>query len=106
MPFVRLSDLDTREPIPGYRVNFVHAESMTLAIWDIDAGAAMPVHHHPHEQISAPVEGCFELTLDGETRVVGPGDVAVIPPDVPHGGRALTACRIIDSFHPVREDYR
>ncbi len=106
MPFVSLADLETREPIPGYRVNFVHSDTMTLAYWDIEAGAAMPVHSHPHEQLSSPIEGSFELDLDGEVRVVGPGDVAVIPPDVPHGGRALTHCRILDTFHPVREDYR
>ena len=106
MPFVTLSDLERREPIPGYRVRFVHAEAMTLAYWEIEEGAAMPVHAHPHEQVSSPVEGRFELELDGQTRTVGPGDVAVIPPNVPHGGRALTRCRIVDSFHPVREDYR
>lgn len=25
---------------------------------------------------------------------------------VPHSGRALTDCRVIDVFYPVREDYR
>ena len=34
------------------------------------------------------------------------GQVFVIPPDVPHSGRALTRCRVLDVFAPVREDYR
>ena len=28
------------------------------------------------------------------------------PGDIPHSGHARTACRIIDVFHPIREDYR
>jgi quercetin dioxygenase-like cupin family protein len=51
-------------------------------------------------------EGEFELTVDGETEVLRPGVVAVIPSDAEHSGRALTDCRVIDIFHPVREDYR
>ncbi|NOY99054.1 MAG: cupin domain-containing protein, partial [Chloroflexi bacterium] len=35
-----------------------------------------------------------------------PGAVAVIPPDVPHAGRAVTDCRIIDVFYPTREEYK
>ena len=31
---------------------------------------------------------------------------AVIPGGTPHSGRALTACRALDVFSPVREDYR
>jgi len=105
MPFEKMSDCDEREILPGYRARFVHAEHMTLAFWHIEAGAAMPTHTHPHEQVSVVQEGRFELILDGETRVVEPGVVAVMPAGVPHGGVAITECRIVDSFHPVREDY-
>lgn len=106
MPFVEMFDLQEREPVPGYHVRFVHSGSMTLAYWDVEAGAALPEHRHPHEQVSTVVEGTFEMTLDGQARQLDPGTVAVIPPDVPHRGVALTHCRIIDAFHPVREDYR
>ena len=52
------------------------------------------------------LEGEFELTVAGETKVLKPGQVAVIPSNVPHSGKALTKCYIIDAFYPVREDYR
>lgn len=35
-----------------------------------------------------------------------PGMVAFIPGAVPHSARALTACEVLDVWHPVREDYR
>jgi quercetin dioxygenase-like cupin family protein len=37
---------------------------------------------------------------------MGPGDVLVIPPNVPHSGKALTDVSVMDAFAPVREDYR
>jgi quercetin dioxygenase-like cupin family protein len=104
--FQDLDDLPVREPVPGFRGRFVHGESMTVAIWTIEAGSRLPEHTHPHEQISHVVEGAFELTLEDTCRVLDQGVVAVIPPHARHAGRALTACRIVDTFHPVRDDYR
>jgi quercetin dioxygenase-like cupin family protein len=106
MPFVSLDNLDASEEMPGYLGRFVHGDSMTMARWDVDAGASFPEHSHPHEQISIVVTGEFELTIDGQTQVLHAGRVAVIPPHTPHAGHALTDCDIIDVFSPVREDYR
>ena len=106
MPFVELSETREREPIPGFRVRFVHSDSMTVAYWEIEPGASMPEHSHSHEQIVNLIEGEFELRVGDEVRTIAPGSVAIIPPDVAHSGRAVMACRIIDVFHPVREDYR
>jgi quercetin dioxygenase-like cupin family protein len=35
-----------------------------------------------------------------------PGMVFVIPPNVTHSGRGITACRVLDTFAPTRDDYR
>ena len=106
MPFIDLDSVALKEPVPGYRGVFVHSASMTVAYWDVDEGAVMPEHSHPHEQVASVIEGRFELTLDGESQVLDSGTAAVIPPNVPHGGKAITQCKLIDAFQPVREDYR
>jgi quercetin dioxygenase-like cupin family protein len=106
MYFNNLDEITEREIVPGYRAKFIHAEGMTLAYWKVEAGAALPEHSHPHEQIANVLEGEFELTVAGESRVLIPGQVAVIPGNMPHSGRAITACRLLDAFQPAREDYR
>ena len=106
MTFIDLHTIKEREILSGCRARFVHTGNMTIAHWRLDAGARIPEHCHPHEQVVNVIEGEFELTLDGDRRVLKPDQAAVAGPDVPHGGTALTACRIIDVFYPVREDYR
>ena len=106
MSFQDLKEIQEREIVPGYRARFLHSENMTLAFWDVDPGAALPEHSHTHEQIANVLEGQFELTVAGESRVLEPGQIAVIPSDVPHSGRAITACKLLDAFHPCRDDYR
>jgi quercetin dioxygenase-like cupin family protein len=106
MPFVTLDELEPRELFAGFKGRFVHSATMSFVHWQIDAGALLPEHSHPHEQVAHVVEGEFELTIEGETQVLQAGCVGVIPGGALHSGRALTDCRIIDAFHPVREDYR
>ncbi|OQX23539.1 MAG: cupin [Desulfobacteraceae bacterium IS3] len=94
------------EIAPGFTAHFVHTGNMTFSYWTIKAGAELPGHFHPHEQVVNMIEGKFELTVDAEAKILTPGAVVIVPPNVPHSGKAITDCRIIDVFHPVREDYR
>ncbi|MBN1211555.1 MAG: cupin domain-containing protein [candidate division Zixibacteria bacterium] len=106
MPLVDLKNVEEKEIKPGLYVRFVHSDNMTLAYWRFDPGVELPLHSHPHEQVVNVIEGELILTLDGVPLNLTPGKVVVIPPDVPHSGRAVDACRVIDAFYPVREDYR
>jgi quercetin dioxygenase-like cupin family protein len=104
--FIDPRDIEPRQPFPGFHVRFVHSATMTFAHWDIEAGAVLPDHAHVHEQVVNVIAGQFEMTIAGDTRVLGPGDVAIVPSNARHSGQAITACRIIDAFYPIREDYR
>lgn len=106
MAFVELDNLAQRELMPGFHGRVIHTGAVTVIHWDITAGAVLPAHAHPHEQLSSLLSGEFEMTVDGDTRRMTAGTVAVIGPDCRHSGRALTDCRFVDVFHPVREDYR
>lgn len=106
MSFVSVTALPAKEVINGYSARTIHTGTMTLVYWTVQEGAAMPEHSHVHEQVAHVLKGRFELTVDGETRVLEPGTVAVIPSHVRHGGRAITECELLDVFHPEREEYK
>ncbi len=103
---MNLSEIEAKEIMPGYHGKMVHSDSMTWVFWDVEEGAEVPEHHHVHEQIMHVVEGKFEFTLNGETKIYHPGDVVVIPSNFPHRGKAMTSCKLMDIFSPVREEYR
>jgi len=79
---------------------------MTFAYWNIDKGAILPEHSHRHEQVANVLEGRFQLTIKAQSKILEPGDIAVIPSNVKHSGKAITKCRILDVFFPMRGDYR
>ena len=106
MPLVALDSITVREIFPGLRARVVHSERTSQSWVDIDAGASFPEHRHPHEQVVNVLEGTLDLVVDGTSYRLTPGQVFVIPPNMPHAGRALTACRVLDVFAPVREEYR
>ena len=103
--FYQLEAIPSREVVPSFKAKMLHSANMTFAFWEVAAGATFPEHRHPHEQVAILLEGRFELTIGGETSVLVPGMVAVIPSNAWHSGRALSDCRICDVFYPVRQDY-
>lgn len=106
MPYINFANTKQHEVIPAYKAYFVHGSNMTIIHWEIKKGFPLPLHSHPHEQIASVTEGEFELTIEGETQILKPGMVAVIPPNAQHSGIAISDCKIIDAFAPVREDYK
>lgn len=106
MDLNNFDDIEEREPFKGCKGKFIHSERMTLVLWDIKKDSPLPEHSHPHEQITYLIEGSYEFVVDGEAKVLVPGDVLVIPSSKVHSGKPLTDCKILDVFSPVREDYK
>lgn len=103
---MNLNELPGKELMPGYHGKMVHGNQLTWAFWTVEKGAVVPEHQHPHEQIMHVVEGDFEFTLDGETKICKPGDIVHIPSNLPHSGKAITPCKLMDVFSPAREEYK
>ncbi len=103
--FIDFSQIKLHEVIPGFFAKTIHGKHMTVVYWTAKAGSILPEHSHIHEQISNFIEGELELTIDGETKIMKAGDLAVIKPQAVHSGKAITDCKIIDVFYPKREDY-
>ena len=70
-----------------------------------EKGAVGSMHTHPHVQISYVLEGSFEATIGGETKIIKKGDTYITEPDVPHGVVCLEAGTLLDIFTPMRADF-
>ncbi|MBT8313281.1 MAG: cupin domain-containing protein [Maribacter sp.] len=103
---IKLSEIESKEIIPGYQGKLVHTQNMSLAFWEVEQGAEVPEHSHKNEQVMQVLEGRFEFTLNDSTNVYVPGDMVIIAPHIPHSGKALTACKLMDVFSPTREEYK
>jgi quercetin dioxygenase-like cupin family protein len=103
---IMLSKVEKKEIIPGYFGRFIHTQNMSVVFWEATKGAIVPEHYHMNEQIMQVLEGKFEFTLDNVTAIYEPGTLVIIPPNVPHSGKALTACKLMDIFSPVRSEYK
>ena len=103
---MNLAEIKEKEIFPGLKGKFVHGDKISWVFWDVKKGSVVEKHNHIHEQIMHVVKGKFEFTLDGKTKQYSIGDVVVIPSNIPHSGKALTNCKLMDVFSPVREEYR
>ena len=53
------------------------------------------------------IDGELELTIDGQTQLLEPGDIYIIPGGVEHSAKTgLEPTRVMDVFSPVREEYK
>lgn len=101
-----LQHIQPKEYMPGFWGKPIHGKNMTQVYWEIKKDAHLPEHYHVHEQTINMISGEFELTVLGDTKILRKGDVVVLHSNVPHSGRALTDCEILDVFSPVREMFQ
>jgi quercetin dioxygenase-like cupin family protein len=104
--FKQFEGIPVKEVAPGFFSKLIHTENNTINFIEVKAGCSVPMHQHVHQQCSFVTEGKFEMTVDGETRILDKDMFVVIPSNAVHGGTAITDCRLIDLFSPVREDYK
>ena len=104
--FQQFNDIVPKEIAPGFFSRLIHTQGNTINFIDVKQGSTIPLHQHVHEQSSFVLQGRFEMTVAGESQVLDKGTFCIIPSNVLHGGTALTDCKLVDIFNPVREDYR
>lgn len=62
-------------------------------------------HQHVHSQASYVVSGVFEVTINGEKKILKAGDGFYVEPDALHGAVCLQEGVLIDTFSPMRQDF-
>lgn len=106
MGFIDVKEFQPIEPVPGCRMRTPFGEHLMLSYLEMDDGAVVPMHSHPHEQGGMLLQGKLELTIGDETRLCEAGAMFLIPPHVMHKAVAVGGpVVVLDVFSPVREDY-
>ena len=106
MPFWDHETIPPFEILPGVRIRAPFGSNLMLSYLEMDAGAVVPLHHHPHEQGGIVLDGKVQLKVADEVRIVSKGAMYLVPANVPHEAIAIDGpVVILDVFSPVREDY-
>jgi len=95
----------TTTPDGNLRRVLLHTEELMMVEFAFEAGGVGALHSHPHVQASYVVEGSFEVTIDGEVKVLTSGDAYIVRSGLVHGVKALERGRLVDSFTPHRADF-
>jgi unsaturated pyranuronate lyase len=102
--FVELSGVDTLEFLEGLSMRPVVADRMLINFVSYEPNTIVPEHSHEEEQLTFVVEGEFEFSVGGDTRLLRPGTVAVVPSFVLHAARTYDSpCVQVDVFSPPRQ---
>ena len=102
----RWSETPSEEVLPGITRQVVNGRNQTLVRYVYSPGSVFPVHSHPQEQITIVISGRIAFDLDGSRVELGPGEVAVIPPGLPHGAEVI-GTETVETFNtlsPRRSD--
>lgn len=107
MEVVAPDDRDPTEAVDGVDLSLLAGgERMNVQRFEIEPGATVPEHDHPHEQAGLIVEGTLTFVLDDEERDVGPGESYVLAGGESHAAENRGDERVvgIDVFSPPRDD--
>ena len=99
---------DTK-PLPAFpgvtRRTLVSGDHLTLVRVEIERGATVPEHTHPHEQAGTVIVGRISIRLGDRTATCDEGDAYLIPGGLPHEVTAIEPTTIIEVFSPPREEF-
>jgi len=101
-----IKNIKSKELAPGITGHYAHGDKATFGFVELKKGSSVPMHSHIHEQITYILEGQLDMVIDGVDCSMTAGMYHVIPSHVPHSAVAITDCKVIDVFGPVREDYK
>ncbi|HEY5969514.1 MAG TPA: cupin domain-containing protein [Chitinophagaceae bacterium] len=101
-----IKNINPKQLAPGITGYYAHGDKSTFGLIELKKGSNVPLHHHIHEQITYIIEGQLDMVIGDVLYSLTDGMYHVIPSDVPHSAVAITDCKVIDVFGPVREDYK
>jgi quercetin dioxygenase-like cupin family protein len=91
---------------PTVGLHAIAGDQVFLGRVRYEPGTTVTKHSHEHtEQVMLVLDGSLEMTIDGETRAMGAGDVCVVNRGVAHELYSEGGCTFIEALAPVPLDH-
>jgi quercetin dioxygenase-like cupin family protein len=84
---------------------YITADRVTIARFDLKRGGVVPRHAHENEQVSIVLSGALLFRIEGREITVRGGEVMQIPGNVAHEVEVLEDTVVMDVFSPLRQDW-
>ncbi len=104
-PFISKQQCKHKNIFAGVDIFTAAGNEMMLSFVELKAGSEVKLHSHPNEQVGCLLKGSLHFFVGDADQILGPGEMWVIPADVPHRVIALEDSEALDVFHPIRTDY-
>jgi len=102
------SDVPAEQLNPSMLRRMVHGDRILVADMQFRNGFLVPLHQHVNEQVTLVKSGVirFRLGTDRSQVIdVHPGEVLIIPSNLPHEAEMIGDVAEMDVFTPLREDW-
>ena len=105
--FVQSDQLPINVVSDGVGLKPVFGTNLMLSFVYMKPHSEAKLHAHSEEQMGLVLEGEYEFELNGVRKMIGKGDVYIVPPNVPHGAYTYDKpCVALDIFAPPRTGYQ
>ena len=102
------NNVPSEEVNPSMKRKIVSGEKLMIARMNFKDGFLVPLHNHVHEQVTQVVSGKMRFWFGAnkeQTMDLHPGDVIVIPSNLPHEALMIGDVDEIDTWAPPRQDW-
>jgi quercetin dioxygenase-like cupin family protein len=91
---------------PGVELHAVGGDQVLMCRVTYEPGFGVGLHSHEHtEQVMLILAGDLTMTIAGETKELGPGDVVVVNRGVEHELRSESGVTFVEALAPVPLDH-
>ena len=105
---INWDQVPVEEVAPGMKRRIITGEKLMVARMSFKDGFLVPLHSHIHEQVTQCISGKMRCWLGANKEQVmdlGPGDVVVIPGNLPHEVLMIGDVEEVDTWSPPRQDW-
>ena len=105
--YLESAKLEKVQMCPGLvRQTLTFGKDVMLCLFTWEKGAVLPEHSHPNEQAGYVLSGAVEFVISGEKYILRSGSSYIVRTNEVHSGVALEPSQVLDSFSPVRDEYK